>query len=291
MNGSRESPRRGFSLVELLVVVAMILFVAGLVLPAVQRARDAAESQQTVNNLRQVLLAIHGANDAYKRMPPAFAPMGKVKVSATVHVHVLPFVEQADLYRAYLKAAGKGDTAEREIMVYLAKEDPSAAAANAKGVQNFAANLRVFSDKARKVAYDKKFDDLAGTHSCVIGLGNGLPDGTSNTILFATKFAACGEGGSRYAAEPASKMAAFFGQHPARKPADASDETATYQLKPGAKECRTSPLMAQSFTDKSLLVGMADGVARPVSPRMSAETWNRAMHPSDGFPLGKDWDE
>jgi hypothetical protein len=46
--------------------------------------------------------------------------------------------------------------------------------------------------------------------------------------------------------------------------------------------------MAQSFT-KNVLVGLADGSVRDVSPALSAETWNRAIHPADGQPLGADW--
>jgi hypothetical protein len=95
-------------------------------------------------------------------------------------------------------------------------------------------------------------------------------------------------GGSKYAAEANSKFAAFFGQNAAQKPAHASDETATYQLQPAGKDCRTSPLMAQAFA-KSLLVGLGDGSVRAISPTMSAETWNRALCPNDGLRLGNDW--
>jgi hypothetical protein len=115
-----------------------------------------------------------------------------------------------------------------------------------------------------------------------------FPDGTSNTIVFATKLAAAGDGGSRYAAEPNSKFAAFFGQNAATKPADPSNPAATFQLQPTAKDARNSPLMAQSFT-KNLLVGLGDGSVRDVSAAISAETWNRAVHPSDGNVLGDDW--
>ena len=65
-------------------------------------------------------------------------------------------------------------------------------------------------------------------------------------------------------------------------------QSATFQLQPSAKDARATPLMAQSFT-KSVLVGLGDASVRDVSAALSAETWNRAVHPSDGMVLGNDW--
>src|SRR5438128_1373260 len=62
-----QHPRRGFSRVELLVSLAVLMIAGGLGICAVQRAQQAAESRQTVNNLKQILLSIHNANDTYKK--------------------------------------------------------------------------------------------------------------------------------------------------------------------------------------------------------------------------------
>src|SRR5262249_39286920 len=114
------------------------------------------------------------------------------------------------------------------------------------------------------------------------GMGNAFgTDGAANTMMFATKYAVCGEGGSRYAADPTNKFAAFFGAHAAKKPAHPSDKTATYQLKPQGKDCCTSPAMAQSFSDQFLSIVMGDAVVRQVSPKVSAATWNTVVHPDD----------
>src|SRR5262249_15543287 len=154
---------------------------------------------------------------------------------------------------------GLKDNEDAKIPQYLSPDDPSNKDGKAKGAQNFAANLRVFSDKARETAYDKDFDELKGNHSCTFGLaGPAAADGPRNTILFGTKYAVCGEGGSRFTAAPDSKFGAFFGQKAAKKPAHPSDETASYQLNPDAKGCRCSPLMAQSFNKDGLLVCMGD---------------------------------
>lgn len=285
---TRHSHRHGFSVVELLIVLGVLLLACGYVVPAVLQARQAAESKQTINNLKEMALGMHSFHDVNKRLPPAFAPSGTLKAAAAVHVHLLPYVGQNPLFLMYLTKQGKNGTAESKVPPFLASEDPSDK--DEKGVQNFAANLRAFSDKARRVRHNAKFDGLDGEHTCTVGILNGFPDGTSNSVIFGTKYRKCGEGGSRYAAEPSSKFAAFIGQHPATKPADPADGEATFQLKPAAKDCRISPLMPQSFSDKGLLIALADGSIRVVSPKMSAETWNRALHPSDGFPLGADWE-
>jgi hypothetical protein len=277
-------------LVELIVVIAMATIMLGLFLVKVHAARAAQARQDAANNLKQMVLACHNHNDTHAKLPPAFDKFGTVDVPASVHVHLLPYLEQDALYRSYIKQKGKGETDKMKIDVFLASDDPSTTPAKQKGVQNFAASLRSFSAKGQKTRHDGDMPALGETEPGEARVPATFTDGTSNTILFATKYGHCGEnGGSWYASAPNTNKAAFFGQNAAKVKADPADKTATFQLRPEGKDCCTSPLMAQSFTKKGLVVALCDGSTRTISPNLSPETWNAAVQPNDGQALGADW--
>jgi prepilin-type N-terminal cleavage/methylation domain-containing protein/prepilin-type processing-associated H-X9-DG protein len=95
--------RRGFTLIELLVVIAIIAVLVGLLLPAVQKARESANRTQCVNNLKQIGLGVQNFHDAYKYIPQNHRPT--TAATATVRerwfTRILPFVDQAALYNQY----------------------------------------------------------------------------------------------------------------------------------------------------------------------------------------------
>src|SRR6266508_3896916 len=140
--------RRGFTIIELLVIIGLILLLLAFLLPAVARVRQVASRANSQNNLRQIAIAVHNYHDSSGKMPPGLG-VGKVNnAEGPLHFHLLPFIEQDALFRSAEGTSWKKGTYGNVIATFLDPNDTSAPLGNRYegwlATTNYAGNWLVF---------------------------------------------------------------------------------------------------------------------------------------------------
>jgi prepilin-type processing-associated H-X9-DG protein len=180
----------GFTLVELLVLLAILAVLAGLLLPAVQRVRAAAARSQCQNNLRQIGLALQHYHAARGSLPPGSAPPAQ----ASALLLLLPYLEQADRFARFdltqdLTAKTQVEAKTGDVALFLCPSDPSPGGRSLNDEPPYYGRSNYFANHGAAAV-------LANSDPASAGLFDYSPanqgvrltdvsDGTSNTVAFA----------------------------------------------------------------------------------------------------------
>lgn len=321
----RSRSRRAFTLIELLVVIAIIAILIGLLLPAVQKVREAASRLRCSNNLKQLALASHSFHDIHKQMPPAIGSLGTVK--GTSHFFILPYLEQQNLYT---QANGDSWNVQAQpVKVFICPSDPTAPTSGVSAQPPL--QYPVYAGLST-TSYAINYAPVQTGGKTLL---SGMPDGTSNTVLFGERYQVCQfqihgnealggwaaywttypsinhssmdfdwttpafngptgtttTGGVTYIAtnqgNPVLSETAIPGIATPSPYNSNYNPTSPFQITPPINACDFSIL--QTPHTSVLLAALGDGSVRSVNGSVSVKTWAMACNPTDGNPLGSDW--
>jgi prepilin-type N-terminal cleavage/methylation domain-containing protein len=295
---STSNRRSAFTLVELLVVLAIIALLVGLLLPAVQKVRETAAKIKCSNSLHQITLAAHQAHDTNGSLPPGVGYWPGQSAYGTFHFHLLPFLEQNALYQESYYAGvyfvGNNQVFAQPVKAFVCPSDPSAppteqatdSIGNTWGVSTYAVNVQV-------VCQVNATGDIQSTQQYAT-LASSFPDGTSNTILMSEKYAQCFNnnypaGGSFWGYFYTGSSVVPY--HPGFEVSWNSysyGPTSNFLVQPNPYNGGCDPTLASSPHIGGIQIALADGSVRFLSSSVTMYTWWYLCTPAGGEVLTSD---
>jgi prepilin-type N-terminal cleavage/methylation domain-containing protein/prepilin-type processing-associated H-X9-DG protein len=291
---------RGFTLIELLVVIAIIAILIGLLLPAVQKVREAAARAKCSNNLKQLSLAcIHEADTYNGKLPPSiglYPTTVATNVGAEgngdggIFLHLLPFIEQDNLYKAsYVKPepsdrnGGLGTYSQWTapiqnaiVRTLVCPSDPTQTDSRPARA-SYGVNGLVFPDNYQWSGRACKRYPAS------------ISDGTSNTIFFTEKLAQC----SKLTSNPEERPDNYW---PDWGPIISSPTlnyptgvAAIFQPTPKGNPAQCDGVRASSPHTGGINAALGDGSVKFVANGVDPNSWWAAMTPDQGDILGSNW--
>ena len=323
---------RGFTLIELLVVIAIIAILIGLLLPAVQKVREAAARAQCSNNLKQISLACINCADTHQGTLPGDAGVYPTMIAGGapnngdggVFFHLLPYVEQQNLYNATLGPAGGSSRngpstmptysqwqqsnglyiVQRTLVKsYICPSDPTLGTQSwcNQAVTSYAFNGQVFAQ-----AVNVNPASGSGTWGTQRKFPSYIMDGTSNTLAFTekeiTSFLVPYSGnlpdqGINYYPDWGPSLFGSYEPSGIPGPGNTPPAAAMFLIQPkmgcsatgqGTGGCAPGYSPSTGHTG-GIMAGMFDGSVRLVAQGISPTTWWYAITPNYGDLLGPDW--